>query len=65
MASAIFLTEDENNLRGQRDSTTLSILLGCGIGMAELTALRVEDLRQRQEHWAILKKLSPKTSEAS
>jgi len=29
------------------------ILLGCGLRRAELTALRVEDIQQREEHWVI------------
>ena len=32
---------------------TLAILLGCGLRRAELTALRVEDIQQREEHWVI------------
>jgi integrase len=31
----------------------LAILLGCGLHRAELTALRVEDIQQREEHWVI------------
>jgi len=31
----------------------LAILLGCGLRRAELTALRVEDIQQREEHWVI------------
>jgi integrase len=30
-----------------------AILLGCGLRRAELTALRVEDIQQREEHWVI------------
>jgi integrase len=30
-----------------------SLLLGCGLRRAELTALRVEDIQQREEHWVI------------
>ena len=31
----------------------MAILLGCGLRRAELTALRVEDIQQREEHWVI------------
>jgi integrase len=31
----------------------VAILLGCGLRRAELTALRVEDIQQREEHWVI------------
>ncbi len=29
------------------------VLLGCGLRRAELTALRVEDIQQREERWVI------------
>ena len=44
-------TVDVGGLRGKRDYATLAILLGCGLRRAELTALRVEDIQQREEHW--------------
>src|ERR1700757_2121516 len=47
------LTTDGMGLRGKRDYATLAILLGCGLRRAELTALRVEDIQQREEHWVI------------
>ena len=46
-------TADISCLRGKRDYATLAILLGCGLRRAELTALRVEDIQQREEHWVI------------
>jgi integrase len=46
-------TADNLSLRGKRDYATLAILLGCGLRRAELTALRVEDIQQREEHWVI------------
>jgi len=46
-------TADTASLRGKRDYGTLAILLGCGLRRAELTALRVEDIQQREEHWVI------------
>ena len=46
-------TADGMSLRGKRDYATLAILLGCGLRRAELTALRVEDIQQREEHWVI------------
>src|SRR5438309_7378679 len=39
-------TADIVSLRGKRDYATLSILLGCGLRRAELTALKVEDIQQ-------------------
>jgi integrase len=44
---------DVDSLRGKRDYATLAILLGCGLRRAELTALRVEEIQQREEHWGI------------
>jgi site-specific recombinase XerC len=32
----------------------ISILLGCGLGRAELAGLRKEDIQIRQGHWAIV-----------
>jgi len=49
----LLLTADGASLRGKRDYVTLAILLGCGLRRAEPTALRVEDIQQREEHWVI------------
>ena len=49
----LLLTADSTSLRGKRDYATLAILLGCGLRRAELAALRVEDIQQREEHWVI------------
>jgi len=47
----LLLAVDGTSLRGKRDYATLA--MGCGLRRAELTALRVEDLQQREEHWVI------------
>ena len=49
----LLLTADGASLRSKRDYATLAILMGCGLRRAELTALRVEDIQQREEHWVI------------
>jgi integrase len=49
----LLLAVDDTSLRGKRDYATLAILLGCGLRRAELTALRIEDLQQREEHWVM------------
>ena len=49
----LLLTVDGTSLRGKRDYATFAILLGCGLRRAELTALSVEDIQQREEHWVI------------
>ena len=46
-------TADIASLRGKRDYATLAILPGCGLRRAELTALRVEAIQQREEHLVI------------
>jgi len=49
----LLLTAAGSSLRAKRDYATLAILLGSGLRRAELTALRVEDVQQREEHWVI------------
>ena len=53
---ARLLLENANgdDLRGARDLAMLSVLVGCGLRRAELSALTVEDLQIRQGHWAIV-----------
>ena len=45
---------DGDDLRSLRDLAMISILLGCGLRRAELSALTVEDMQIRQGHWAIV-----------
>jgi len=49
----LLMAADEASLRGRRDYAMLAVLLGCGLRRAELTGLRIEDLRLREEHWVI------------
>ena len=42
---------DRNTLRGSRDYAMVAVLLGCGLRRAEVAALGVQDLQQREEHW--------------
>ena len=39
---------DGDDLRGARDIAMISVLIGCGLRRAELSALTVEDLQIRQ-----------------
>lgn len=39
------------SLRDKRDYAIVSVLLGCGLRRAELAAVSVQDLQQREEHW--------------
>ena len=45
---------DGDDLRSRRDLAMISVLVGCGLRRAELSALTVEDLQIRQGHWAIV-----------
>jgi site-specific recombinase XerD len=45
---------DGEDLRSIRDLAMMSVLLGCGLRRAELSALEVEDIEVRQGHWAIV-----------
>jgi integrase len=44
----------EIDLRSARDLAMISVLVGCVLRRAELSALTVEDLQIRQGHWAIV-----------
>jgi len=39
--------------RQLRDHAMVAMLIGCGLRRAELVALRVETIQQREEHWVI------------
>lgn len=41
-------------LRGKRDRAILAVLLGCGLRRSELVHLNLEDVQQREGHWAIV-----------
>jgi len=47
-------TPDAGSVRGKRDYAVLAILLGCGLRRSELVHLRMQDLQQREEHWAFV-----------
>jgi site-specific recombinase XerC len=53
-AKLILQKAEGEDLRSIRDLALLSVLLGCGLRRAELSALRVEDMQKRQGHWAIV-----------
>jgi site-specific recombinase XerD len=38
-------------LRHKRDYAVIAVLLGCGLRRAELAAVTMQDLQQREEHW--------------
>jgi site-specific recombinase XerD len=41
-------------LRGKRDRAILGMLLGCGLRRSELVHLKLEEVQQREGHWAIV-----------
>jgi integrase/recombinase XerD len=45
---------DRETLKGTRDVALLAVLLGAGLRRSEVTALRVEDLQQREGRWLIV-----------
>jgi integrase len=42
-----------STIRELRDHAMVAMLLGCGLRRAELLALRLESIQQREEHWVI------------
>ena len=42
---------DGEDLRSVRDLAMMAVLLGCGLRRAELSALNVEDMQNRQGRW--------------
>jgi integrase len=53
-ARALLEIADGEGPRASRDLAMISVLLGCGLRRAELSALEVDDLQIRQGHWAIV-----------
>jgi integrase len=47
------LDRDAATPRERRDHAMLAILIGCGLRRAELLALTVESIQQREDHWVI------------
>jgi site-specific recombinase XerD len=42
-----------STVRGLRDRAMVAMLIGCGLRRAELLALHLESIQQREEHWVI------------
>jgi integrase len=49
---------DRKGLRGKRDYCILAVLVGCALRVAELVALKVEDMQRRDDRWVILNLVS-------
>jgi integrase len=46
-------SEVPSTARQLRDHAMIAMLIGCGLRRAELLALRLESIQQREEHWVI------------
>ena len=53
-AGSLWQSPDTARMKGKRDRALLAVLLACGLRRHEAAKLRVEDLQQREEHWAIV-----------
>lgn len=53
-ATALLDTPDPETMKGKRDMALLAILLACGLRRHEAVELKVSDLQQREDHWAIV-----------
>ena len=48
---SLLSTFDRTSLRGKRDYAMVAVFLGCGFRRAELAAMQVQDVQQREDHW--------------
>ena len=51
---ALWQSPDTQRVKGKRDRALLALLLACGLRRREVTTLRLRDLEQRENHWAIV-----------
>jgi integrase len=52
-ARDLLTVPDRTTLKGKRDAAILALLVGCALRRAELAALRIEDIQQREGRWVI------------
>jgi len=53
-ARELLTVPDRETLKGKRNHCILALLVGCALRRAELAALTVEDIQQREGRWAIV-----------
>src|SRR5579864_2188679 len=51
---ALWQAPDRQCLKGKRNRALLALLLACGLRRHEAVSLRLDNLQQREEHWAIV-----------
>jgi site-specific recombinase XerD len=51
---ALWQAPNSERLKGKRDRALLALLLACGLRRREVTTLKLCDLEQRENHWAIV-----------
>jgi integrase len=52
-ARELLTVPDRATLKGKRDAAILALLVGCALRRAELAALKMEDIQQREGRWVI------------
>jgi integrase len=52
-ARELLAVPDRSTLKGKRDAAILGLLVGCALRRAELAALKMEDIQQREGRWVI------------
>ncbi len=53
-ASALLRAPDPATLKGKRDRAVLGLLIGCGLRRAELAALDIASIQQREARWVVI-----------
>jgi len=52
--TALWHAPDSHRMKGKRDRALLALLLACGLRRHWAVSLRLDQLQQREDHWAIV-----------